>query len=63
MERVKDPFVTLTEGVYRLIRKGEEFEEDDPLVEANPNLFEECPHAHIPTSSGGPATVEQAGTG
>jgi hypothetical protein len=59
MQRAKDPFVTLTEGVYRLIQKGEEFEEDDTLVEANPGLFETCQHAHLPTSSGEPTTTDK----
>lgn len=59
MQRAKDPFVTLTEGVYRLIRKGEELEEDDPLVVENPGLFEPCVHAHRPTRTGGPTTTDK----
>jgi hypothetical protein len=54
MQRAKEPFVILTDGMYRVVRRGEELEEDDPIVEANPNM-----HPHLPTSSGGPTTVEQ----
>jgi hypothetical protein len=60
MQRAKDAFVILTDGMYRVVRRGEEFEEDDPIVEANPNMFEPYIHVHPPTSPGGPATVEQA---
>jgi hypothetical protein len=63
MQRARDAFVLVTDGMYRVVRKGEELEEDDPIVEANPNMFEPCVHAHLPTSSGGPTTVEQAPPG
>jgi hypothetical protein len=59
MQRATQTFVTLTEG-YRVVRKGDELEEDDPIVVENSGLFEPCVHAHIPTDSGGPTTVEQA---
>jgi hypothetical protein len=54
MQRAKDAFVILTDGMYRVVRKGEELEEDDPIVVENSGLFEPCVHAHLPTSPGGP---------